>query len=356
MTDDADVDRTSDDVNRSRRKKFWFDRTPEIFCADKFVCFLNEPRRSTERAQQETMSSPSAAMATAAATTTTTATRRLSSLLVHWMEHHPVVSNSLLCLKLWVAGDVLAQYSEHRHRERQVQEQQTRKNHIRLEDDNNENNNKNPLIRRNSVNIVRSNSKNNTTITDWYDWKRTAKCAGFGALFMGPLLACWYPFLDRLCIHYRLAARYGVWGAPIAKVVADEFVMDPPCIVTFFGYMAAWEHYEQQQSHARQSQLQSFSSQSPTSMVQQPPSTLLSWPEILYSKVQHQFFPTWTWSLIAWPPILLGTFRFLPLYAQAPVINVCCIVYDAFLSYRNSLTSLSDSPLEATTVLDDDDD
>ena len=307
-------------------------------------------------------------MATARATTTatapTTATRRLSSLIVHWMEHHPIVSNSLLCLNLWVAGDVLAQYSEHKHRERKVQKQQLKKNHIRLEDDNDENNNKNTLIRRksnddttivleNSVNIVSNN--NNTTITDWYDWKRTAKCAGYGAFFTGPLLACWYPFLDRLCIHYRLAARYGVWGAPIAKVVADEFVMDPPCIVTFFGYMAAWEHYEQQPSQPPQSQLQSFSSQSLTSMVQQPPSTLLSWPEIFQSKVQHQFFPTWTCSLMVWPPILLGTFRFLPLYAQAPVVNVCCIVWDAFLSYRNSLTSSSDSRLEATTMLDDQD-
>jgi hypothetical protein len=35
------------------------------------------------------------------------------SKLRHWMEHYPIVANSVLCFHLWIAGDSLAQYSEH---------------------------------------------------------------------------------------------------------------------------------------------------------------------------------------------------------------------------------------------------
>ena len=49
-------------------------------------------------------------------------------------------------------------------------------------------------------------------------------------------------------VIYEMAAKYGVWGPPVFKVWADEFLMDPPCIVTFFGYMSAWEHHQQKQA------------------------------------------------------------------------------------------------------------
>ncbi|CAB9523469.1 MpV17 mitochondrial inner membrane protein [Seminavis robusta] len=204
--------------------------------------------------------------------------RRVSSRLQHWMEHHPVASNSLLCLNLWVAGDALAQYSEFRHHHNR-----TSKDH------------------------------DDESFLSHYDMRRTAQCAGFGACFTGPLIAVWYPYLDRVAIHYRMAARYGVWGPPVMKVVADEFLMDPPCIVAFFGYMAAWEHHHDASSSS-------------------------SWQDLFQAKLRDQFVPSWVTSLIAWPPILLGTFRYLPVFAQAPVINVCCIAWDAFLSHRNRLS------------------
>jgi hypothetical protein len=110
--------------------------------------------------------------------------------------------------------------------------------------------------------------------------------------------------MDRVCNRYKLTARYGLWAAPIAKVAADEFIMDPPCLVLFFGYMNVCEG----------GTLQDFS-----------------------EKLRTQFFPSWFTSLAVWPVILLGAFRFLPVPVQAPVINACCIIWDAFLSHRNAL-------------------
>jgi protein Mpv17 len=83
----------------------------------------------------------------------------------------------------------------------------------------------------------------------------------------------------------------------------DEFVMDPPQIAVFFGYMTACEGG--------------------------------TYPDFR-QKMKQEFWNTWLTSLAVWPIVLLGTFRFLPLYAQAPVINACAIVWDGFLSYRNN--------------------
>lgn len=184
------------------------------------------------------------------------------------MEHHPVASNSFLCVNLWVAGDSLAQYSEHRYDDQKSSHE------------------------------------------FHFDYARTAKCAGYGAFVTGPILALWYPYMDRICTQYKLASRYGAWGAPIAKVLADEFIMDPPCLVAFYGYMNVCEG----------GTMKSFE-----------------------HKLQTEFFNSWLTSLAVWPPILLGAFRFLPVYAQAPVINICCIAWDGFLSHRNTVARHSES-------------
>jgi hypothetical protein len=220
--------------------------------------------------------------------------RRVSRRVRHCMEHHPITTNSFICINLWVAGDVLAQRQEHQQRSR--------------------------LRRRQTMHPESSNHSDETTTRasneDELDWLRAAKCAGFGAFFTGPLVAVWYPFLDKVAVSYRVAARYGVWGPPILKILADEFLMSPPTIIIFFGYMSIWEGE--------------------------------SWREF-QTKISQQFLPSWSASLIAWPPVLLATFRFLPVYAQAPFINVCCIAWKAFLSHRNAL---QDEPVEDNALLD----
>jgi len=218
-----------------------------------------------------------------------------SSTAKHWMEHHPVLANSILCANLWIVGDSLAQYAEHRsirqmehpHRQKETAE--------------------NPTI---LTNQHGHNKNDNNTAESHVPWKmnvlRTAECASCGALFDGPLSALWYPFLESVCARWRLAARYGVWAAPVAKVIADEFVLDPPCLLIFFGYMnvcegGSWESFQQ--------------------------------------KLQHEFWRTWMTSLAIWPMVGLVTFRYVPVYAQAPILNTCCIVWDAFLSHRNAVSA-----------------
>jgi protein Mpv17 len=233
----------------------------------------------------------------------------------HWMEHHPIASNSFLCLNLWVAGDILAQYSEHSFLLKQQQEQQ------QLENENKTLQPPPPQTNTKERETVVLSSKpsisedhNNTTSTSTpsddttsINYVRTVQCASYGAIITGPLLAVWYPFLEKLCVRYSVAARYGVWGAPILKVMADELLMDPPTLALFYGYMNLCEG----------GTLQSFQ-----------------------QKLQSEFWPSWMTSLAVWPVILLGTFRYLPIYIHAPVINVCCIVWDGFLSHRNFLSRI----------------
>jgi len=210
------------------------------------------------------------------------------------MEKYPILSNSVLCLNLFIAGDLCAQYSEHRY----------------LQDD------QRPEKREEDGQITTTTTNTTTTTTTVFtntppaggwDLQRVAQCAFYGATVTGPILALWYPFMEQLCVRYNITSRYyGPWAAPIVKVLADEFVLDPPCLVSFFVWMNLCEGGDM------------------TS---------------LQNKLQTQFFPSWTASLAVWPIVLLGTFRFAPVYAQAPIISVCCIGWDGYLSYRNTLST-----------------
>lgn len=213
----------------------------------------------------------------------------------YWLEHHPVASNSILCLNLWVVGDCLAQYFEH---ELVVADELFPEER---------NSGKTPSVCGLESKTTPDGGPSSSVSSFWRDHldrSRTMQCAGYGAVVTGPLIALWYPFLDRLCSRHKIALKYGLWAAPLAKVAADELIMEPPTLVLFFGYMNACEG----------GNLQDFK-----------------------TKVETQFFPSWFTSMAVWPIVLLGTFRFLSVPVQAPVINVCCVVWDAFLSHRNAL-------------------
>lgn len=230
----------------------------------------------------------------------------------YWLEYHPVASNSILCLNLWVLGDFVAQYSEHKlvphgnvDVEKGSRDDSTSDHHIDSQDPNG----------RSST----PSSPGSSSFTFWrnhLDLTRTAQCASYGAFVTGPILALWYPYLDRVCKTYKLALKHGPWAAPIAKVAADEFLMDPPTLLMFFGYMNVCEGGDKKD---------------------------------FIEKVRTQFVPSWCTSLAVWPVVLLGTFRFLPVPVQAPVINVCCIAWDAFLSHRNALAKHAKAETEKET-------
>lgn len=236
-------------------------------------------------------------MSAAARTKTKSFFASTSKRVNYWFEHHPVASNSILCLNLWVLGDFVAQYSEQKL--------------LPHGEDSNEKLSQNP----NEESSTLSSSSSSTFWRDQLDLTRTAQCASYGAFVTGPILALWYPYMDRVCNKYKLALKYGLWAAPIAKVAADEFLMDPPTLVLFFGYMNVCEGGDRND---------------------------------FIEKVRTQFFPSWYTSLAVWPVVLLGTFRFLPVPVHAPVINVCCIVWDAFLSHRNALAKHAKSIADKT--------
>jgi hypothetical protein len=206
--------------------------------------------------------------------------KSLFSQIRYLMEHHPIATNSILTLHLWLAGDLSAQYIEY-CKERRIPEKD--RTHCLLED---------------SVSSPRRTT-NDFTI----DEDRAIKSASYGALVTGPLLAVWYPFLDRKCQCYKIPVRYGAWGAPVFKVLADELIMDPPFISMFFAYMNVCEGGD----------LTSFK-----------------------NKLRSEFATTWLTSLAAFPAVMLLTFRYLPVYAAAPVANAIEVAWDAFLSHRNA--------------------
>jgi len=204
------------------------------------------------------------------------------------METYPITSNAVLTLNLWVAGDVLAQYSEHKLMAQHHHHDSS-----------------------SSSLVVKTNKEEKDAFI--VDTSRTLKLASYGGFVIGPFLAVWYPWLERLSKQYKMAKSYGVWGPPVFKVAMDELVCEPPLLLVFFGYMnvcegGSWETYEK--------------------------------------KLKSEFWTSWAVSLAAWPAVLLGTFRFVPVYLQAPLINACCVVWDGFLSHRNYVSRLEESKKE----------
>ena len=142
------------------------------------------------------------------------------------------------------------------------------------------------------------------------DYRRTFQAASYGGGFTGPLYALWFPFLERQCIAWKVASRFqSSWAVPMVKVAADEIIMDPPAIAMFFTYMEFCQNnmtfdYEQTKS-----------------------------------KIVSELPGAWATSLVAWPAVLLATFRFVPLYGQSIVVNMFAIVWDGFLSHRNAVAN-----------------
>jgi hypothetical protein len=215
----------------------------------------------------------------------------------HFFTQHPIRANSLLCLNFWVVGDILAQYTEHRMLLQQQQEQ----DHDKV----------NPV---HVLPVVDSRKDENTTKSSssfTIDYNRTIKCASFGAVVAGPLVAMWYPYMERVSKSYKLASKYGPWGPPIAKVMADQCFMDPPCIALYYSYMHVYEH-----------------------------GGSVDLPQLKHT-LKTEMWPTWVMSCMTWPIVMLGTFRYLPIHFQAPLVNICCIAWDGYLSHRNAKLRLN---------------
>ena len=212
--------------------------------------------------------------------------QRYSQAVSNSFKERPVISNSMLCIGLYTAGDICAQYVEQKY---QVHE-----------DDDNENDKTNDE----SKNMTSNQSSSNFTSMNW-DYERTGRISSYGACVTGPLLAVWYPFLERLTKRNNIA-RFGTLAVPCAKVFMDEIVLEPPFLLVFFGYM----------NIAEGGNMQTYK-----------------------QKISNEYIPTYTTSLMGWPIVLLINFRYVPVFAQSAVVNICCVVWNGFLSYRNAKSS-----------------
>jgi hypothetical protein len=139
---------------------------------------------------------------------------------------------------------------------------------------------------------------------------KVKQAASYGGLVTGPIYALWYPWLDRQCVAWKVGRRFAsAWAEPVVKVAADEFIMDPPTIAMFFAYMEFCQN------------------------------NMVFDYERTRQKIVRELPVAWVASLMAWPAVLLATFRWIPVYAQPAVVNLCAIVWDGFLSHRNALAN-----------------
>jgi hypothetical protein len=121
----------------------------------------------------------------------------------------------------------------------------------------------------------------------------------------GPLYSLWYPFLDDFC-HPLTMTKYGVWAAPMIKVMIEMTFLEPVILALFFGYMNVIEG-----------------------------GTV----DTYTTKMSSEFLPTYKTSLTVWPPFMLLSFRFVPVQGQTIAMNLAMVFWDAFLSYQNSHTT-----------------
>jgi hypothetical protein len=261
--------------------------------------------------------------------------RRVGTSLAQLLRDRPIVSNSVLCASLYVIGDMSAQYVEQRvlvnsdedndDKDKKDEEQQYQYQNPYQQQSTNKTRIKNDELKentkRNNNNNFMSKSFSPSSLTlmsfefEW-DHDRTIQIATFGGVITGPLLATWYPLLERLAQQHGLA-RFGTLAVPVAKVCMDELVLEPPFLLFFFGFMTAVEEGGSWESYKH--------------------------------KLSREYIPTYQTSLAGWPLILFLNFRFVPIFAQPAVVNVFCVFWNGFLSYRNAQScssSLSSSSMD----------
>lgn len=178
----------------------------------------------------------------------------------------PVLSNCVFCLGTWTLGDVAAQRFEHRA--------DARAEPFEL------------------------------------DLARTLRLASFGVLVNGPVLAKWYPLLDRFAERALADPRATFWTtslpprwrAPVVKVAIETACFDLFFLATFYVYVDALEGGDS---------------------------------ETCRRKLETKLLPSFATGLAVWPATQLANFRFVPTLYQPYVVNVVAVVWDGYLSHKN---------------------
>jgi protein Mpv17 len=147
------------------------------------------------------------------------------------------------------------------------------------------------------------------TMENSRDLKRSARFFIFGSAFVGPSLAIWYRWLNRLP-----KTNTGL----VAKVALDQLVWSPVGIAFFFGIQGAMQGVSLNDSYQKLK--------------------LLYW-DVLKTN--------WT----VWPGIQLFNFYMVPVNYQSVVVNTVAIGWNAYLSRKNSQADFIHNKSDKTTGL-----
>ena len=131
------------------------------------------------------------------------------------------------------------------------------------------------------------------------DAYRTAKLAGWGALWMGPAGVVWYAFLERR------------GGGLARKVVTNQLVFAPTTNALFYLYNEA---------------LRSGAAASPPLL------------DRYATRMRHEFVPTMCTSVVAWVPAQALNLSLVPLPFRPLFLNTCFVLWTAYLSHRGHRT------------------
>mmetsp|Transcript_13442 Transcript_13442/g.23109 ORF Transcript_13442/g.23109 Transcript_13442/m.23109 type:complete len:210 (-) Transcript_13442:611-1240(-) len=159
------------------------------------------------------------------------------------------------------------------------------------------------------------------------DWRRALRNTAYGALISGPLCAAWYPKLDAVVSRMPALAGPTSVSSPLqlpklkiiaAKLVADCFVFEPPCLALFFAA-----------------------------------TTLLRGEslEAAATKIQQDWPLTFKMDLQVWTPIQTVNFFFVPAAYQGLCVNAVSVFWNAYLSYVDTHGSSSSSSTPALPFL-----
>ena len=144
-------------------------------------------------------------------------------------------------------------------------------------------------------------TKEEPTTIQHMDIRRATILASFGFFVCGPFYSAWYPFVYELCRPWSLQ-QYGPWIPSIVKMVLELTFVEPLFLLSFFAYV----------NIAKGGSLKT-----------------------LKKTLRSDFLVTYRYSLLFWPPIMLFSFRFVPVAALPIVVNIANAFWDAFLSYKN---------------------
>lgn len=140
------------------------------------------------------------------------------------------------------------------------------------------------------------------------DLTRTARAVTYGGLIFGPIGSKYYQLLQKVRIpmaNPQNKKSIEFMSEVFPRVFVDQLGFSP-CACAFYyvamGYMEG----------------------------------ITNWNEIVETKLEPNWWPTYKTNLLIWPAIQFANFSFIPVPYRLLTVNVAGVGWNAFISYRNA--------------------